>query len=87
MSENIQFCGVNFWNGRIETLVERVFAAGGDVLVPAAPALAKILDDTEYHAALREGNYVIVDSGLVALLCLLKYRRPISRISGLRLME
>jgi len=87
MSETIQFCGVSFWNGGIETLTERIFATGGDVLVPSAPAFAKILDDTEYHTAIREGNYVILDSGVVAFLCLLKYRRAVSRISGLRLIQ
>jgi exopolysaccharide biosynthesis WecB/TagA/CpsF family protein len=87
MFETIHFCGVNFWNGGVEALTQRVFATGGDVLVPAAPAFAKILDDTEYHTALREGHYVILDSGVVALLCLLKYRRAVSRISGLRLIE
>jgi UDP-N-acetyl-D-mannosaminuronic acid transferase (WecB/TagA/CpsF family) len=87
MAETIQFCEVNFWNGTLDALIHRVFATGGDVLVPAAPALAKILEDTEYHTALREADYVIFDSGVVALLCLLIYRRRISRISGLRLME
>ena len=87
MIDTIQFCGVKFWNKGIEALSERVFATGGDVLVPAAPTFANILNDPEYHTALREGSFVILDSGLVALLCLLKYRRAVSRISGLRLME
>jgi N-acetylglucosaminyldiphosphoundecaprenol N-acetyl-beta-D-mannosaminyltransferase len=87
MSKTIQFCGVSFWNADVEALTERVFATGGDVLVPAAPAFATILADTEYHTALREGSYVIFDSGLVAFLCLLRDRRRMSRISGLRLIE
>jgi N-acetylglucosaminyldiphosphoundecaprenol N-acetyl-beta-D-mannosaminyltransferase len=87
MAKSIRFCGVSFWNDRVESLVEDVFATGGDVLVPAAPAFAKILRDEPYYCALREGKYVIFDSGLMALLCLLLYRRPVSRISGLRLIE
>ena len=87
MSETIRFCGVHFWNEGVEALTERVFATGGDVLVPAAPAFAKILEDTEYHTALREGNYVILDSGFIALICFFKHKCSISRISGLRLLE
>ena len=86
-AQKLQFCGVSFHNENVESLVQRVFRTGGDVLVPAAPAFANILDDAEYHTALRDGNYVIFDSGLLALLCALKYRRPISRISGLRLLD
>jgi UDP-N-acetyl-D-mannosaminuronic acid transferase (WecB/TagA/CpsF family) len=37
--------------------------------------------------AVRDGDYVILDSGVVALLCLLKYRQAVSRISGLRLIQ
>ncbi len=83
----ISFCGVAFWNEEVESLVKNLLSTKGDVLVPAAPAFANILDDKSYHAALQDGKYVIMDSGFVALICFLKYKRSISRISGLRLLE
>lgn len=85
--KTVKLCGVEFWNDRLDLLVDDVIAAGGDILVPAAPAFAGILEDREYYEALKKAKYVIFDSGVVALVCLLRDRRPVSRISGLRLLE
>jgi hypothetical protein len=43
--------GIRFFNGTVYEAVEAMSANGGLLVVPAAPALVRICDDTEYRRA------------------------------------
>jgi len=57
------------------------------MVAPAAPALATITKDKEYHLALTNSDFAIPDSGLLVLL--LKYLKKIriNKLSGLTFMQ
>lgn len=83
----IKFCGVNFWNSDVSLLVDAVKESGGYVVVPAAPAFPMMQNDLHYREAVCDADYAIIDSGLMAIMMAILQRRPISRISGLQLLQ
>lgn len=60
---------------------------GGLITVPAAPALVTIKKDREYYSALLKSDIVIPDSGYMVLIWNFFFKRKISKISGLDLIN
>lgn len=83
----MKFCGVNFWNSDVALLVDAVKESGGYVVVPAAPAFPMMQNDLHYREAVCDADYAIIDSGLMAIMMALLQRKPVSRISGLQLLQ
>jgi UDP-N-acetyl-D-mannosaminuronic acid transferase (WecB/TagA/CpsF family) len=79
--------GVRFFNGSALEAIEYLEQRGGYVVVPAAPALANIQNDSDYRRALLEADLAIADSGFMVLLWRFLRRRNIERISGLKYLQ
>jgi N-acetylglucosaminyldiphosphoundecaprenol N-acetyl-beta-D-mannosaminyltransferase len=78
----MKILGIDFYNGNIQGVVHSL-KAGGLLLVPAAPALVTIEEDSVYYDALKSADIVIPDSGYMALIWNLISKDKIRRISGL----
>ena len=83
----IRFCGIDFWDATADDLLRELRQRGGYVVVPAAPALATMREDADYQRALVAADFAILDSGYMAILMALLMRRPVRRISGLKLLQ
>jgi N-acetylglucosaminyldiphosphoundecaprenol N-acetyl-beta-D-mannosaminyltransferase len=86
MSTNtVNVLGIDFFNGQVQDVVERV-KKGGLLVVPAAPALSTIDTDRQYYQSLRNADIVIPDSGYMSMLWNATNRNKINRISGLEFL-
>src|SRR3954452_12631559 len=86
MSTNtVNVLGIDFFNGQVQDVVERV-KKGGLLVVPAAPALSTIDSDSQYYQSLRNADIVIPDSGYMSMLWNATNRNKINRISGLEFL-
>ncbi len=86
MSTNtVKILGINFFNGEVADVVDRV-KRGGLLVVPAAPALSTINTDKQYYRSLQNADIVIPDSGYMSMLWNLTNRTKINRISGLEFL-
>jgi len=85
--ETIKFCGIRFWNAPADVLVDRLISSGGMVVVPSAPALCDGHDDYSYLRAHWHADYAVIDSAYLAFLMVLMMKRPVARISGLKLLQ
>jgi N-acetylglucosaminyldiphosphoundecaprenol N-acetyl-beta-D-mannosaminyltransferase len=63
--------------------VRRLLDEGGLMVVPAAPALAAVREDGEYHQALQASSFAILDSGLLCLLLAVFKGLQVKKMSGL----
>jgi UDP-N-acetyl-D-mannosaminuronic acid transferase (WecB/TagA/CpsF family) len=81
-----QILGIKFFIGDAPEAVA-VGAAGGLVVVPAAPALLELQTDSDYRQALLEADLVITDSGFLVLLWRFMTRERIHRVSGLEYLR
>ena len=79
--------GIHFFNGTVEEAVDTMCANRGLLVVPAAPALVKLSEDTDYRRALISADMVIADSGAMVLLWKIFTGRRIERISGLKFLK
>ncbi len=78
--------GVRFYIADLAGLLELV-AAGGLVVVPSAPVMARIGDDEAHREALEGADLAVTDSAYMVLLWLLYTGERVRRISGLRLLR
>lgn len=78
--------GIRFLDGSFEEILQEL-DLGGVMVVPAAPALATVSIDRDYHAALKESRFAIFDSGFFCLLLLFKgfFVKKLSGLTFLRL--
>ena len=81
MFQHFYFLDVYFFQGDYHQCISRILK-GDLMVVPAAPALATIKDDTEYHDSLKNADFAILDSGLLALLLKITTRLKIRKFSG-----
>lgn len=87
MSSTINFLGIDFWNDSPSALLAKLWHEGGQLVVPAAPALADIYEDPYYAHCVRNAEFAVIDSILVAW-CVSLWKLKIPwRISGLRLTQ
>lgn len=82
-----QILGVGFFNGTAAEAVAEMERRGGYVVVPAAPALAKLQYDPAFRTALTNADLAIADSGLMVLLWKWLRGRRITRVSGLAYLK
>jgi N-acetylglucosaminyldiphosphoundecaprenol N-acetyl-beta-D-mannosaminyltransferase len=78
--------GVRFYIADLEGLLDLI-PEGGLVVVPSAPVMTKLAEDSSHRAALEGADFAITDSGYMVLLWLLRTGERIRRISGLRLLR
>ena len=64
-----QILGVRFFRWRRSGCDRRSVAAGGLVVVPAAPALKNLAVDKRYREALLGADFAIADSAFMVLAC------------------
>ena len=74
--------GVRFFVGGAREAIELV-SGGGLLVVPAAPALKNLPDDSAYREALLEADVAIADSSLMVMVWNFIQRDRIRRLSGL----
>lgn len=86
-NRTISFCGVDFWDSSIRELIDQLKSTGGYVVVPSAPSFAASVKNRACERALKMADYAIVDSGLMAVAMMSLLLRPVTRISGLRLLQ
>ena len=79
--------GVKFFDGTVDEAVEVMSSRGGLLVVPAAPALVKISNDSEYRRALLNSDVAIADSGAMVLFWKLFTGRRVERVSGLKYLK
>ena len=78
----MEILGIDFFEGDIDGVL-RTVKNGGLLLVPAAPALITIREDSDYYQSLKFADVVIPDSGYMVLIWNLTHRKKLRRISGL----
>jgi len=78
----IYIFGVRFLDGTFAEIRQEL-DRGGVMAVPAAPALATIFEDKQYHASLKESRFAIFDSGFLCLLLLAFKGISVRKMSGL----
>lgn len=78
----IYIFGVRFLDGTYGE-IRRELDRGGVMVVPAAPALANIVEDKNYHASLKQSRFAIFDSGFLCLLLLALKGISVRKMSGL----
>jgi UDP-N-acetyl-D-mannosaminuronic acid transferase (WecB/TagA/CpsF family) len=74
--------GIQFFQGPVRQAVERM-QHGGLLVVPAAPALLKLENDTGYREALTNADLVLPDSAFMVLVWNRLQRDLMVRLSGL----
>jgi N-acetylglucosaminyldiphosphoundecaprenol N-acetyl-beta-D-mannosaminyltransferase len=74
--------GIQFFVGTAERAVDLV-GNGGLLVVPAAPALKNLSEDTAYREALLGADIAITDSSLMVMVWNFVQRDSIKRLSGL----
>jgi UDP-N-acetyl-D-mannosaminuronic acid transferase (WecB/TagA/CpsF family) len=74
--------GVRFFVGRAREAIE-LLRGGGLLVVPAAPALKNLPEDSGYREALLEADVAIADSSLMVLVWNFMQKDRIRRLSGL----
>lgn len=79
--------GIKFFNGTVDEAVDAMSSNGGLLVVPAAPALVKILEDEDYRRAVTSADMAIADSGAMVLLWKMFTGRSVERISGLKFLK
>lgn len=85
-NHSIKILGINFFKGDVEEVVY-LLKSGGLLVVPAAPALVNITQDTSYYQSLQCADIVIPDSAFMTLVWNLISRERIYRISGLAFLK
>lgn len=78
--------GVRFFAGPADEAV-RLGLQGGLVVVPSAPVLVTMVDDSETRAALLHSQLALTDSGLMVLLWNWIRRDNVKRVSGLEYLH
>lgn len=79
----VRILGLSFLKDTAQEAVERVSTAGGVLIVPAAPALVRLRDDSIYRQVMLSADYAIPDSGLMVLAWWILKGEKLSRVSGL----
>ena len=81
----VNILGINFFNGSVQEVVDRI-KNGGLLVAPSAPGLSTIETDQQYYQSLKDADIVIPDSGYMSLLWNAVSRHKIYRISGLEFL-
>lgn len=79
--------GINFFNGSVADLYINLYRSGGFLTVPSGPGLANIPNDEIYYNSLLNSDFVIADSGYMALIWNKISADKINRISGLEFIN
>jgi UDP-N-acetyl-D-mannosaminuronic acid transferase (WecB/TagA/CpsF family) len=82
-----EILGIKFYNSGTGNLFDALNNSGGLLTVPAAPALVTIPKDKPYYDSLIHSDYVIADSGFMALVWNLFFKNKVIRISGLEFIN
>ncbi len=85
-SEFRQILGIRFFVGGARRAIH-LLRNGGLLVVPAAPALKNIAEDTEYREALLGADVAIADSGLMVMIWNFLQKDKIQRLSGLKYLR
>lgn len=85
--KRLQILGIEFLNEPLDNCFNEIITAGGLMTVPSGPGLASIPEAPIYYEALVSSDYVLADSGYMALIWNLFHKRRIKRISGLEFIE
>jgi UDP-N-acetyl-D-mannosaminuronic acid transferase (WecB/TagA/CpsF family) len=81
-----QILGIRFFVGDAEEAVARM-SSGGLLVVPAAPALMNLAQDSAYREALQGADLVITDSAFMVMIWNRLKRDSIRRVSGLKYLS
>ncbi len=79
--------GIKFYNSSTGDLFNALNNQGGLLTVPAAPALVNIPHDKAYYDSLIHSDFVIADSGFMALVWNTFFKNKVIRISGLEFIN
>ncbi len=82
-----EILGIQFYNSGTGDLFNALNNEGGLLTVPAAPALVTIPKDKPYYDSLIHSDYVIADSGFMALIWNSISKNKVIRISGLEFIN
>ncbi len=82
-----EILGIQFYNSGTGDLFNSLNKDGGLLTVPAAPALVTIPKDKPYYDSLIHSDYVIADSGFMALIWNMISKNKVIRISGLEFIN
>jgi len=78
--------GLRFFVGSLPGLLDRTLR-GGLIVVPSAPVLADLSNDSAHREALEGSDLAITDSGFFVILWFFLKRERLPRISGLRYLR
>tara|TARA_Y100000768_G_scaffold388264_1_gene383105 strand:- start:1872 stop:2615 length:744 start_codon:yes stop_codon:yes gene_type:complete len=86
MIQKLNIFGINFISSSYSTFIS-ILKKGALMVVPAAPALANINKDKNYHQALKDADFAILDSGFLVLLLKIFQKRNVEKFSGYLFLE
>jgi exopolysaccharide biosynthesis WecB/TagA/CpsF family protein len=78
-----QILGIRFFVGEVQRAID-LLRNGGLLVVPAAPALKNIAEDSAYREALLGADVAIADSSLMVMIWNFMEKDHIPRLSGLK---
>jgi len=84
--KQFKFFKIKFMEGDFKD-IKFLLDKGGLLVLPAAPALANIHVDKNYHKALKHANIALFDSGFFCLLLLIFKRIRVKKYSGLKFLS
>ncbi len=86
-SSTRRILGIQFLRGDADAAIDRISAAGGLLVVPAAPALLELRCNPGYREALLGADVVITDSSLMVRAWNLFEHERLPRVSGLKYLK
>ena len=81
----IKLFGIRFIDTNFNT-IKKMLEKGGLLVLPAAPGLAKIDKNTEYHKSLKNADIALFDSGLLCILLSFKGIK-VKKFSGYKFIK
>jgi UDP-N-acetyl-D-mannosaminuronic acid transferase (WecB/TagA/CpsF family) len=87
VSSTVQILGLRFFDGSVDEVATIISRNGGVLIVPAAPALVRLQNDSIYREAVVRADAAIPDSGLMVLTWALLGGKRLQRISGLAYLQ
>lgn len=85
--KRLKILGIEFVNEPLQSCFSEMITSGGLMTVPSGPGLATIPDAPVYYRSLLLSDYVLADSGYMALIWNIFHGNKIRRISGLEFIE
>jgi|688.fasta_scaffold279737_1 UDP-N-acetyl-D-mannosaminuronic acid transferase (WecB/TagA/CpsF family) len=83
----VNFLGINFYEAKYQSIINKLEKNGGYVVIPAASALATYYEDKRYQKALKKSTIALFDSSFFCLLLVIFKFKKFKKFSGYRFIK